>query len=261
MAEKNFDLLYDINEFFKILFDVYTPRPHFILLAKTDVGVKDLSKLDDKYKQGILTAADDMVKRYSLTGVNILSVHRGTWVSDHTKLHIHLCAPVDQYVDVFRRKEREIPEWPSKRFVTKQWKASKNEHDYVKNVRGYPFSSYQKDDVKSIEQMQSKGGIAPGIDGVTKYEGFTVIWHPSKPNVGFADEKGMVSKLAVLMALENFYQKYVGSKPLVGSKDNYGGHICVLFNDGKFINDYFLDRVIGTSTLLLNNKKYNIDAN
>ena len=119
---------------FKVNFDVYTPRPHFIILPheRSLVG-HDYNYLNSSQRLKVIKAAVELVSHNtSLKHSAILSIHTGSWISTRDMFHAHVCVDVDDYLKIYAMKKSEIPEWPSTKFVTRQWKASRNHRDYMR---------------------------------------------------------------------------------------------------------------------------------
>ena len=71
------------NELFMMVFDLPTPRPHFIILHKSakKPGKKTVRDLDDTEIMAILSLIEVFKTKYNLTADNfILSFHTGYWV-------------------------------------------------------------------------------------------------------------------------------------------------------------------------------------
>lgn len=245
--DEDFDLLTgpNRNEIFQVVFDYYTPRSHFVILPRNGfehIG-RDYGELQRKYKLEFVNTAMAMVAEYKLGESTLLSVHRGLWLSNKEKFHASVCVGVEEYVDVLKAKEEEIPDWPSTKYVTKEWRASKSPRDFEENVRGYPFKTYYRDELKSIRDLLTKGTGRGSINPSTTYEKYTLLFHSSEPRVGFAvektsDEASAEDYIQTLDAMSRFAGEN-GLTDLEGTKtdkDDKGCHMCLALgrdNHGK----------------------------
>ena len=223
---------------FRVAFDVYSPRAHFIILPQDRSRVsKDYNNLDHTARLKIIKAAMAMVSHYKLQNSAILSLHCGTWGSAKDKFHVHVCVDVEDYLRIFEAKQSEIPNWPSRNYVTKEWKKSQNPNHYVMNVRAYPFKTYFRDEVRVIEDYRrqclpsTSTAVAPAIP-----PNFTILYHPSEPKVGFAvDDSLSLSSAEFLLEAQEALFEFARRNNLTdkNSKDeNSGCHVCLVL-DGK----------------------------
>jgi hypothetical protein len=69
------------NDFFEIVFDLPTPRPHFILKFTENNGKSNLKDLSDNDLVMIFSTINSFAERFKLnTSDLILSFHTGYWV-------------------------------------------------------------------------------------------------------------------------------------------------------------------------------------
>ena len=222
---------------FRVAFDVYSPRAHFIILPQDRSRIsKDYSNLDHTARLKIIKAAIAMVSHYKLQKSAILSLHCGTWGSAKDRFHVHVCVDVEDYLRIFEAKHREIPNWPSRNYVTKEWKKTQDPNHYVMNVRAYPFKTYFKDEVRAIEgyrgQWLPSTSTAVALSIPPK---FTILYHPSEPKVGFAVDSLSSSSAEFLLEAQEALFEFASRNNLTDklSKDeNNGCHVCLVL-DGK----------------------------
>ena len=233
--QEEFDLVpnQSRSNLFKVTFDFYTPRAHFVILPRDGQHLEsnDLSGLSSQSRRELLRVASSLVAEYHLNLFAVLSVHRGSWVSTKDKFHAHVCTDVDHYLDVFNRKENQIPGWPSSAFVTKQWSVSQDPRKYAENVVAYPVSSYYKKELGDISKIRAEGPADTPAEQA--YKGYVLFYHPSEPKVGFAAQKKTDVSIDDLMQVLNAMNEFAGSKNLtdVKSKDQHQGcHLCIVFN-------------------------------
>ena len=130
---EQFDLLPSDKrcKIFAVTFDFYTPRAHFIIVPRRMFPVpENYNGLDHTTRLRVVATAKAMVSHYGLEKSAILSVHFGSWLTTKDRFHVHVCVDLDDYLRVFETKEDEIPEWPSRKYVTRQWKARQDPNHY-----------------------------------------------------------------------------------------------------------------------------------
>ena len=231
------DLLQDDfnNPIFAVTFDFYSPRPHFMILTKEDASIKrDFSRITPEQTQQLIEAGKSVLESFKIDG-GILSIHRGSWRSEKGKIHVHFCVDVESYLRVFESRKKDIPGWPSRRYVTKEWKLSQDPLSYAQNVRGYPYDSYLQQDVDTIKTKSSR---EPGVPlGKVQLEGgISIVYHPSHPKIGFVRVKpdSIQELLQVLCTMEQF-AKERGMTYLKSKDDNHGCHICLYLGSGVYL--------------------------
>ncbi|XP_031565798.1 uncharacterized protein LOC116300958 [Actinia tenebrosa] len=251
MEKEDLDLIPDgsRSRFFKVTFDYYTPRAHFVLSelhrGRARIG-QDFGKIPLRLKREIIRLANVMISEYDLPQGGVFSIHCGSWTTNDHTFHAFICVDVDDYIRLFYRRENEIPNWPSRSFVTREWKASRNPSEYVKNVRGYPYKEYFKAECQGIrrfiekEQRREDEGkakhrrVCPTIDeNYGNFEGFLVVYHPSEPRVGFVlNTREHVNQDDHLRALDAMY-KFAEASKLTNLKtkgEDKGCHICLVLD-------------------------------
>lgn len=246
--EEDLDLIPDglRSLVFKVTFDYYTPRSHFALSELSDKGYQvgqDYNKISPRLKQEIIRLANLMISEYSLQGV--FSIHCGSWTTTKHTFHAHICVDLDEYIRMFYRKENEIPNWPSRKYVTREWRASQRPTDYVKNVRGYPYKQYYRDECNGIrdfirkEQLKEEEGrdehkrVCPATDVHGNFQGFLIVYHPSEPRVGFVlNTRQQVNQEDQFKAMDVMYKFAEASKltSLRRRGPDKGCHICLVLD-------------------------------
>lgn len=249
MKEEDLDLIPDgsRSRVFKVTFDYYTPRSHFALSELHHKGYvvgHDYNKISPDIKREIIRLANLMISEYDLQGV--LSIHCGSWTTTKHTFHAHICVDVDDYISLFYRKENEIPNWPSWRYVTREWKANRSPSEYVENVRGYPYKEYFKDECQGIrdfiqkeEHREDEGKdkhkrICPATDVHGNFNGFLVVYHPSEPRVGFVlNTREQVNQDDHFRAMDVMYEFAEASKltSLKRKGPDKGCHICLVLDE------------------------------
>ncbi|XP_020621908.1 uncharacterized protein LOC110059540 isoform X1 [Orbicella faveolata] len=236
--KKPFDLMppNEKCDTFKVAFDYYTPRAHFIILPrdKSKPGT-DYNSLEPGARLKVVKTAMAMVSHYHLENHAILSLHFGSWITTKNMFHAHVCSDVNEYLSVYESKKREIPNWPSREYVTKQWKASKDPRNYAINVQQYPLRTYFKEEVEAVtEYRRSKPNTAEAT--FTPSPPFTaILYHPSEPRVGFAVEKSAKPKSAEsFLEAQEAIVKFASQNKLTDMSvkgDDNGCHVCLVLDE------------------------------
>lgn len=234
MAEK-FDLI-PANErcdTLRVVFDFYTPRPHFIILPR-NTAIKKYHDFDQGAKLKVVKAALSMVSEYKLQELAVLSLHFGKWYNPRKHFHAHLCVDVETYLDIFERTKRRVRDWPLDKYVSKEWKESRDPNDYAINVRAYPFKSYFQSGVGEIRKYRTSSTGRSNVSRPPSPSNF--FFHPKEPRVGLAVEKSKKPRNceSLFKALEEMIN-YAGENNLTktGAKlDEEGCHVCLVL-DGK----------------------------
>lgn len=236
---EQFDLLLPSKkcDTFRVAFDYYSPRPHFIIVPRDRKSITNYNSLNPEGKLKIVQAAMEMVSDYKLQQTAILSLHFGSWVSEKNKFHAHCCVDVETYLTIFDKKKGEIPNWPSPKYVTREWKASKDHRQYALNVARYPFKTYFKDELKAVKQYrQEKPSTSRDVVSAKPPPPFTAfLYHPSEPKLGFAVEKSARPRSAEdLLEAQGAIIKFADQNKLtdMDAKDeNDGCHVCLVFDE------------------------------
>ena len=228
MESQTFDLLPDgrKNAIFRVSFDFYTPRAHFVILPKSDKTIEpEFSRMTSEQVCELIEAAKTMLS-ISAANRGTLSIHRGSWTSAKDTFLAHLCVDVESYLNVFRRRKGEIPNWPSSGYVTKQWKADKDPCSYAKNVRGYPYRSYLSEEVAQITSTQPL--VYDSRKNATRHSEINVVYHSSHPKIGFlgSDVKNTEYLKEILLVMEKYANQH-GLTDCASHNDNNGCHLCV----------------------------------
>lgn len=256
----------ETNDIFRVSFDFYTPRPQFVIIPT------EIESIDPEFcamsaeQTCILIDAVRSVMSCFRIPEGILSIHRGSWKSRPAKsFHCHLCVHAERYLEIFERKKKAIPNWPSVAYVTRQWGWNKDPRSYAQNVRGYPYKSRFKEDVSGVlelikdssrreslgTRMPQDGACSQATDSshpspipsphnpkpwpqallgncLTK-----VVYHPSHPKIGFVGKRNAcVFELhEMLWAMENFARAH-GLTDTETDDKNYGCHVCLYFGPG-----------------------------
>ena len=218
---KVYDLLpvHKKNDIFRVTFDLYTPRPHFILLPKP--GVKDMSKdhsLTPEQRQQLIVTAREMLASSNISS-GTLSIHRGSWISKKSRTaHFHLCVDVTNYLRIFEAKRHtDFFSWFKNNDCANHW-MRKIGRSYARNVEEYPQKTYHGEDVENISDIIGKVGISENTENL--------VYHRKHPKIGFPGNGTAEDLKNILIKME----EYAVLKELTirDSKDeNYGCHLCL----------------------------------
>ncbi|XP_068748212.1 uncharacterized protein [Montipora capricornis] len=224
---------------FKVVFDYYSPRPHFIIVPRDRKSITRYNSLAPGAKLKIVKAAMTMVSHYKLQKSATLSLHFGKWGSDKDKFHVHLCVDVEQYLSIYDTRKHEIPNWPSTRSVTKEWRACRNatHSSYVMNVRQYPFKTYFKQEVEAVRKYRRTAARTStlGPSAIPSPPLTAILYHPSEPRVGFAVKncvtaRSAEARLRAQEAIIGFANQYNLTNIQAVSEDD-GCHVCLVLDE------------------------------
>lgn len=202
----NFSLLSDGA--FRVNFDCYTARPHFIIVLD-DASSTTYEDLSDDQKRQVISLALEMVNNYSLDESRaVLSQHCGTWYSSRHNYHAHLCVNANKYLAILKKRRNEFNNWRH------------NDQD----IRDYPIDGMQKE-VKEIEGLIIEN-VIEGADNV--------LFHPSEPRVGFVNKKSeKPTNPQAWLEVQDRLMSYANEKDLLEGEGDYNGcHVCLVL-DGK----------------------------
>ena len=236
---EQFDLLPSSKkgDTFRVAFDYYSPRPHFIIVPRDRKSITNYNSLNPEAKLQIVKAAMAMVFHYNLQQPAILSLHFGRWGTEKNNFHAHVCVDVKEYLSIFEKKKDEIPNWPSPEYVTKEWRASKDHRHYAINVQKYPFKTYFKDELNDIEKYRrtKSSTSTAGASAIPSPPFTAILYHPSEPKVGFAVEKAMRPRSAeALLEAQQAIIKFADQSKLTdmdAEDENDGCHVCLALDE------------------------------
>ena len=193
---------------FRVNFDCYTARPHFIIVLD-DSSSTTYEDLRDDQKRQVISLALEMVNKYSRDESRaVLSQHCGTWYSPRHNYHAHLCVNANEYLAILEERRNEFSNWPH------------NDQD----IRDYPIDGMQRE-VDEIEGLIIEN-VIEGADNV--------LFHPSEPRVGFVDEmSNKPTNPQAWLEVQQRLMSYANEKVLLGGEGDYNGcHVCLVL-DGK----------------------------
>ena len=243
--EPYYDLLpQNENAMFRVVFDLFTPRPHFIILPKIGAIGNDFSSMTKKQTSSLIKAARSMLLSFNISE-SILSIHRGSWESRNSRgFHVHICVETEKYLEIFEQEKRNIPNWPSNWYVKEStWVVSTRPESYPENVRYYGVSSdrlFPEDanNTRRLIEYNSVAHIANIRVPNSLPRGVRLMCHPKHPKIGFfreihdpdpitaPDDRDMFLT-TVLMAMEKF-----ANACGVTRNRNEGCHLCLYLGPG-----------------------------
>ena len=221
-TSKKYDLLpvKRENDMFRVTFDMFTPRPHFILLPKLGVqGMRKDHSLKNKQAQQLIVTAREMLASSNISS-GTLSIHRGSWMRSKKSrtAHFHLCVDVTNYLRIFEAKRHtDFFSWFKNNDCANHW-MRKIGRSYARNVEEYPQKTYHGEDVENISDIIGKVGISENTENL--------VYHRKHPKIGFPGNGTAEDLKNILIKME----EYAVLKKLTirDSKDeNYGCHLCL----------------------------------
>ena len=261
-ASKVYDLL-PTNDKFRVTFDLFKPRPHFLLFPKPGVGgMSEDHSLEDNQGQQLIETAREMLASWNISS-GTLSIHRGSWISKKSPtVHFHLCVDVTNYLNIYRAKKvTDFFSWFGNQRSYNRWKR-KFEHRYEKDVEEYPREKYHGDAVDEINRIianeqstsestigneqstsestigneqstsestigneQSTSESAIGNEQSTSENTENLVyWHRKHPKIAFPGNGTAEDLENILIKM----QEYAESNILTNSEDeNCGCHLCL----------------------------------
>ena len=185
-----------VSRMFRVNFDLYTPRAHFIILPVEEFkeSIKQYPELKKDTKLELLKSAKSIVSEYKLQNSAILSLHFGSWLSTKNKFHAHICVDVDDYLKIFSERRKEAIVFPPENKRNK-WSNGKDTEDYEKNVRKYPPHTYFLEEVQAIHTIKGDRSkpTESGASNITCPPS-PYLLHPSEPRVGYVVENSETPK-------------------------------------------------------------------
>lgn len=89
----------------KLIFDVFTPRPHFIILQREEH--RKLTATDHEIQDVMQLTTEFLANQTQYDKNAILSFHRGQWYQRHqVHFHAHLCVPKKPYCQAAKKMVR-----------------------------------------------------------------------------------------------------------------------------------------------------------
>lgn len=216
------------NDHFVAKFDIYTPRPHIILLLKKERKC-DISNLSDEEIVSLLNFVDKLVNEHSYIDKNvILSFHTGSWI-DAEKFHAHLCLRVNSYIDLFEKCSKNVNfEFDSSNFrVPYSWGKFDKKKDSKKDYYLNKVKTYEE--TKSSKHKEYLTGSINSIDK-TKSINIPAFKFNDKFSIKFVNEprinfEGMKDDLNLIKAMVDFASKLDMFNR--DTKTGKGCHICL----------------------------------
>ena len=216
------------NNTFRVAFDCFTPRPHFIILPKIGGIPSDFSGLTSAQKSSLIKAAHSALRVVKIRK-GILSIHRGQWKSTKTeKFHAHICVDTEEYLKVLRNEIRKgtIPANGrlNSEYQKKVRKYADDRADFWKDVNATRKLT-KSNNAEHVQNIQAPSSLPEGV---------RLMCHPRKPLIGFFARingrriQGLLRE--VLEAMEEFAQTH----GMTGQED--GCHLCLYLSQGTNIS-------------------------
>ena len=102
--------------------------------CKSDKSVDpEFSRITNEQTQHLIETGKSALAYFKIDH-GVLSIHRGSWRTTRDKFHVHICVDVESYLRIYDKRKKDIPNWPSRDYVTKQWRWKKDPRSYIENV-------------------------------------------------------------------------------------------------------------------------------
>ena len=231
----DFSLLSDGT--FKVNFDCYTARPHFII-ALDDKSSTTYEDLSDDQKRQVISLALKMVKNYPLHESRaVLSQHCGTWYSSRHNYHAHLCVNADKYLAILEKRRNKFKRWPHNDQQIEDYPINRLQGE-VKKIKIIAYEQAEKERADNANEgadnaNEGADNVIEGADNVVEGAD-NVLFHPSEPRVGFVDEmSNKPTNPQAWLEVQQRLMSYANEKVLLGGEGDYNGcHVCLVL-DGK----------------------------
>lgn len=208
------------NKHFRVVLDIYTPRPHFILLHNEKNKKKKLRSLYDfpnslwQYWIGTL---DLTFKRF---GPCIFSLHLGYYQSkDSPYFHAHYYVSPEKYYNLY-----------TKHYQDKEYLKNLVNFEKRLKIEGKKYKTY---DLRQIAKLQS----VENRDLPTLTRNYSFRFHPSQPRVAFVhnpDGPNHRSLADLVMAMMEFIRHYE-----LYNRKKGGCHLCI--QNGMYVESGYRD--------------------
>ena len=237
---------------YQLLFDLPTPRPHFIITRKIKEKSKNQLKCfleNPREIHEVLKLCIQFLNSKNGTvfkGRNIIfSLHTG-FFSSSEEFHAHLSVDLEQYKKVFSNL---APSSLNGFKPTKQWNLKPQNADvkqaYILNIDDYSrkelnkYKEWKSEDIKTIENSNFCRD-PKGIEELKKIKDADIIMHPSLPKIGFKLKTGNIDEIEKLCQTLLIMKEYSENKGYF--QKSGGSHLCLILNNmSSFdVNGYIL---------------------
>lgn len=228
------DLCNEINRSMKIMFDIFTPRPHFIIIQRdefrkinvTDQQIDDLFELIHQF----------LIHKSQYDNNAILSFHRGVWYQQKQQhFHAHLCVSKKPYC-------QEV-----KTMIDNDGRLSSNDYlnqlddDYL--VSKVQYKRYQSRCL-SKAYLYLNHSIAARVP-LEEYNTskFTLVYLASTPRIGILAKNTQINLRNLYFFMNNFYLTVRKKLSLINrSYENFGAHLCLYVSGKSQISSQVIQR-------------------
>ncbi|CAF1045420.1 unnamed protein product [Adineta ricciae] len=216
----------DATKPIKIVYDTWTPRPHFIIVQREQK--KDAT--DTELQATFEIVGQFLSENRQFVDQAILSFHRGSWYQENTsKWHAHICVPLAPYLQQARNQIRNIPN-------NRQWQGAQSAEQGITNLHKKNMRKYQnyKNDCiqKPIPNSTPVESIALSRFNPNTNE-FRLVWLASTPRIGVVAQAPAQTKLASLYRFMS--DTRVAMERALSQVDpsfgNFGCHFCLYVRD------------------------------
>ncbi|CAF2405758.1 unnamed protein product [Rotaria sp. Silwood2] len=228
MAEQNIEVSNDYpckqsNLSMKLIFDILTPRPHFIIVQHKEN--RKLNATENEIQQVIELVSEFLLNKPQYDNNAILSFHRGKWYQqNHKHFHAHLCVPKKPYC-------QEAKIMITSKTTNNHWLSS---IDYLNQLHKDFILSKLK-----YNQYQNKCILMAYLcfnDPVSYYVPlyqfntsiFKLVFLASTPRIGIITENANIDLKILYYFMNNFYLSARKKLSVINSLyENFGVHLCL----------------------------------
>ena len=239
MASKEFEVIVHRTTNLKLVFDLPTPRPHFIIKRiRNNNDSNQLMNFLEAENQKEIQEVFELCIGFLNSNTqfknsdSIFSLHTGYFCTMN-EFHAHLSVNLEDYIEYFKSKCPDTCDFKP----TKQWeiKTGNIKEAYIENLKRYKakeiskYNGWKIDDLKEINKLIFNSNA----NELNKIKDVTVAMHPSLPKIGFkpisTNQNEIGTYFQILQVMKNFADRrgYF--------KRNGGSHLCLyLVNKSNF---------------------------
>ncbi|CAF0938123.1 unnamed protein product [Adineta steineri] len=233
------------NPSLKLVFDIHTPRPHFIIIQHTQN--RRLHATDNDIQEIMQLTSEFLISKPHYDNNTILSFHRGKWYQKNIKyFHAHLYVPKKAYCQ------------DAKLMITSEscnniWSSST---DYLEQLEEDLIFLKQK--YNQYRDRCISMAYLCFDDPVSYYiplhqfntSKFTLVFLASTPRIGVLAKKTDINLKYLYFFMNNFYSLAQKKLSLINPLfENFGAHLCLYVSEKKKANSNLTER---TDKILIN---------
>ncbi|CAF1185647.1 unnamed protein product [Rotaria sordida] len=243
MTKQNHEISIDYpytksNFSIKLIFDILTPRPHFIIIHHEKY--RKLNATENEIQQIIELISEFLLSKPQYDNNAILSFHCGKWYQqNHKHFHAHLCVPKKPYC-------QEAKIMITSKTTNNHWLSS---IDYLNQLHKdfilskIKYNHYQNKCI-SMAYLCFNDPISyyvPLYEFNTSK--FSLVFLASSPRIGIIAKKTNIDLKILYYFMNNFYLLVRKKLSLINSLyENFGVHLCLYVRGRKKNQTHLCER-------------------